>query len=61
MNDRLGRLSRDYRPAMFAFLGQCGEQRLRTAYELGRLALSDGVSLLDLVRVDHLVLSDVLT
>ena len=61
MSDRVARLSRDYAPALLAFLGQPGELRLRSAYELGRRALADGVSLLDLVRVHHVVLSDVLT
>jgi hypothetical protein len=61
MSDRLDRLARDYAPALLAFLGQPGEPRLRSAYELGRLALADGVSLLDVVRVHHAVLSDVLT
>jgi hypothetical protein len=61
VSDRVARLSRDYAPALLAFLGHPGEPRLRSAYELGRRALADGVSLLDLVRVHHVVLSDVLT
>jgi hypothetical protein len=61
VSDRVARLARDYAPAFLAFLGQPGEPRLRSAYELGRRALTDGVSLLDLVRVHHALLSDVLT
>jgi hypothetical protein len=61
VSDRVARLSRDYAPALLGFLGQPGEQRLRSAYELGRRALADGVSLLDLVGVHHVVLGEVLT
>jgi hypothetical protein len=61
VSDRLARLSRDYAPSLLYFLGQPGEPRLRSAYELGRRALADGVSLLDVVRVHHTVLSEVLT
>ena len=61
MSDRLDRLSRDYAPALLSFLGRPGEPPLRTAYELGRRALADDVSLLDVVRVHHAVLSEVLT
>lgn len=56
----LDRLAKDYTPAFLAFLSNQNEERLHTAYELGRRALADGISLLDLIRTHHAVFGDVL-
>jgi len=57
----LDRLARNYRPALFSYLGQQSEENLHRAYELGRLALADGVSLLDVVRAHHDAFSSLLS
>ena len=57
--DRLERLRRDYRPAFLAHLTRQGEAELRSAYELGRGAMADRVSMLDLVQVHHAVFVEV--
>ena len=54
-------LTRNYTPAFLAFLGNPDEQRLHRAYELGRTALADGVSLLDLIRTHHVAFGQVVT
>jgi len=56
----LSRHSRNYTPAFLAFLAHPDEATLHAAYELGRAALADDVSLLDLIRTHHAVLADVL-
>jgi hypothetical protein len=53
--------SRDYRAAFLRYLPRRDEAALHSAYELGRRAVADGVSLLELVRIHHEVLLDVLT
>jgi hypothetical protein len=58
--DRLRRLHQDYAAAFLGYLARRDEGGLRTAYELGRSAVSDPVGLLNLVRVHHEVLVGVL-
>lgn len=52
--------SRDYRAAFLRYLPRRDEAALNSGYELGRRAAADGVSLLELVRIHHEVLLDVL-
>jgi len=56
----LGRLTQNYTPAFLTFLGHPNEEALHSAYELGRAALTDNVTLLDLIRTHHQVFGDVL-
>jgi hypothetical protein len=56
----LDRFSRDYRPVFLAYLGYADEEHLAAAYELGRTALAADITLLDLVRVHHAVVGDLL-
>jgi hypothetical protein len=58
--DRLDRFRRDYAPVFLQYLSERGETGLRTAYELGRRAMLEGMSVLDLVQIHHAVLLDVL-
>lgn len=60
MTTQLSRHSQNYRPAFLAFLAHSDEATLHAAYELGRAALADNVSLLDLIRTHHAVLAEVL-
>ena len=53
-------LTRDYRTAFQRYLPQRSEAALTLGYQLGRRAVDDGVSLLDLVGVHHLVLAEIL-
>lgn len=50
----------DYRAALLRYLPRREEVALRGGYELGRTAVADGVSLLELVQVHHDVLVRVL-
>ena len=50
----------DYRVAFQRFLPRRSEAALTDGYDLGRRAIVQGVSLLELVRVHHLVLAEVL-
>ena len=52
---------RNYVPLFLAYLGQRSEAALRAAYELGRNAIRDQVSILDLVQIHHTALARVLT
>jgi hypothetical protein len=61
MSTPLGRLTQNYTPAFQAFLNNPDEPRLHRAYELGRTALADGVSLLDLIRTHHTAFGQVVT
>ena len=61
MSTPLGRLTQNYTPAFLAFLNKPDEQRLHRAYELGRSALADGITLLDLIRTHHAALGQVVT
>ena len=50
----------DYRVAFQRYLPRRSEAALTDGYDLGRRAVVQGVSLLDLVHVHHLVLAEVL-
>jgi hypothetical protein len=52
----LDALRRDYRVAFLQFLPRREEAALHRGYELGRSAVADGLSILDLARVHHDVL-----
>lgn len=56
----VGDLTLDYRAAFQRYLPQRSEAALTSGYELGRRAIVQGVSLLDLVHVHHLVLAEIL-
>jgi hypothetical protein len=51
--DPLTRLRLDYAPIMLRYLAQEDETGLQAAYELGRTAMLDSVSLLEVVRVHN--------
>lgn len=51
---------RDYLVAFLRYLPRREEVALAAGYELGRSALRDGVSAIDIVRIHHAVLADVL-
>jgi hypothetical protein len=53
-------LARDYRSAFLRHLGRRDESGLHAGYELGRTALANQVSLLEMVRVHHDVMVGVL-
>jgi hypothetical protein len=53
-------VARDYRAAFLRFLPRRDEAALHSGYELGRSAVTHGVSLLELVRIHHEVLVPVL-
>jgi hypothetical protein len=52
-------LVKDYRAAFLRHLARRDEDGLAHGYELGRRALREGTSLLEVVRVHHLVLAEV--
>ena len=54
------RFRRDYAPVFLQYLSEGGEPGRRAAYELGRRAIRERLSILDLARIHHLVLLDVL-
>jgi hypothetical protein len=54
------RFRRDYAPAFLQYLTERGEPGRRAAYELGRRAISEQLSILDLARIHHTVLLEVL-
>ena len=56
----VGDLTQDYRTTLLRFLPRRDEAARASAYELGRHAFSQGVSLLDMCRVHHEVALDVL-
>ncbi len=51
---------RDYRAAFLHYLSRREEAALHVGYKLGRAAVSDGLSILDLVQVHHEVFLQVL-
>jgi hypothetical protein len=55
------RIARDYRVVLLAYLTQPDEEHLHAGYDLGRAALADGITLLDLTRTHHLVVAPILT
>ena len=60
MNTELDCLRQNYYVSFLRYLGRRDEPVLSSAYELGRAALSRGVSLLDVVQIHHSVLVIVL-
>ena len=56
----LARVHLDYRAAFLRYLPRREEAALHVGYKLGRAAVSDGLSILDLVQVHHAVLVEVL-
>ena len=58
--DAYGRFQRDYAPVFLQYLSERGERGRRAAYELGRRAIVERLSVLDLARIHHGVLLDVL-
>jgi hypothetical protein len=56
----LDRLTRNYRAAFLRYLPRREEVALASAYEIGRSAVTSGVSLLALTQVHHQVLLEVL-
>jgi Phosphoserine phosphatase RsbU, N-terminal domain len=58
--DAVERFRRDYAPAFLQYLSGGGEPGRRRAYELGRRAVSEDLSILDLAHIHHTVLLDVL-
>jgi hypothetical protein len=57
---RLDELTRDYRVAFLQYLPRRGEAALARGYELGRSAVADGISILELARVHHEIFLEVL-
>jgi hypothetical protein len=53
-------LTRDYRAAFLRYLPRREEPALHTGYELGRSAVTDGLSILDLAQIHHEVFLEVL-
>jgi hypothetical protein len=60
MSVELDRLRQNYCVGFLRYLGSRDESVLSSAYDLGRAALSSGVSLLDVVQIHHSVFVDVL-
>jgi hypothetical protein len=54
-------LTRDYRAAFLRYLPRREEAALTTGYQIGRAAVASGVSILDLARLHHDILVEVLT
>lgn len=54
------RLAGDYPPVLMAYLAHPDEEHRHAAYQLGRAALVDGVSLLDLIRTHHATVGPIL-
>ena len=53
-------VARDYRAAFLRYLPRGDEAALHSGYLLGRAALADGLSILEIARLHHAVLLDVL-
>ena len=58
--DASERFRRDYAPAFLQYLSERGERGRRAAYELGRRAITEQLSILDLARIHHGMLLEVL-
>jgi hypothetical protein len=54
------RFRRDYAPAFLGYLSGRDEPGRQAAYELGRRAIREQLSVLDLARIHHSILLDVL-
>jgi hypothetical protein len=61
VTDDLVHFRRDYTPPFLSYLVREDEAGLRSAYELGRAAMSRGVGLMGLVTVHNEVFLDVLS
>ena len=59
-DDASERFRRDYAPVFLQYLFDRGERGRRAAYELGRRAIGEQLSVLDLARIHHGMLLDVL-
>lgn len=59
MVDPVARLRLDYAPTILRYLSENDEAGLRSAYELGRTAMRESVSLLEVVRVHNEVFLEV--
>ena len=53
-------LHRNYRVAFLRYLGGRDEAALRAGYELGRAAVAERISVLELAQIHHAVLLEVL-
>jgi Phosphoserine phosphatase RsbU, N-terminal domain len=60
IRDAHERFQRDYAPAFLQYLSDRGEAGRKAAYELGRRAMAERLSVLDLARIHHTILLDVL-
>jgi Phosphoserine phosphatase RsbU, N-terminal domain len=60
MRPSLDALARDYRAAFLRYLPRREEAALHTGYELGRAAVTAGLSILEVSQVHHEVLLEVL-
>lgn len=60
MRSALDDLRRNYRAAFLRYLTGRDEAPLRAGYEIGRAAVVDGLSILDLAQVHHEVFLEVL-
>ncbi len=58
--DELDILTRDYRVAFLHYLPRREEAALHRAYELGRSAVAEGLSILELARIHHEIFLEVL-
>lgn len=58
--DELDVLTKDYRVAFLHYLPRREEAALTRGYELGRNAVADGLSILELARVHHEIFLEVL-
>ncbi len=56
----LQRVRRDYRVAFLRYLPRHEEAALHAGYELGRAAVTEGLSILELARIHHDVLVEAL-
>jgi hypothetical protein len=57
---KLADLTRDYRAAFLRYLPRREEAALHTGYELGRSAVTEGLSILDLAQIHHEIFLEVL-
>jgi hypothetical protein len=53
-------LRRDYRVALLRYLPRADEAASTVGYEIGRTAVTDGVGLLELVRIHQEIVAEVL-
>jgi len=54
------RVRQDYRAAFLRYISRRDEAPLHTGYEIGRAALADGLSMLELTQIHHDVLLEAL-